>query len=63
MEEKKKIKVPIENRKVPCNINQGELCDMPFCKYIFYGELRQKYFDEWQNAIKKELEEYKKAKP
>ena len=47
-----KIEIKLGVGKVPCQINEGEFCDEPYCKFVFYEKLSRKYYDEWINKIR-----------
>jgi tripartite-type tricarboxylate transporter receptor subunit TctC len=49
-------------KKVPCQIEDGKFCVMPFCRFMFFAQLSEEARREWINQIKKELEEYGKNK-
>ena len=47
--------------KVPCQINEGELCDEPYCKFTFYQTLAYKYYKEWLKKIEEEVKKARKS--
>ena len=47
---------------VPCSIEEGKVCAMPFCDYIYFTQRAKKAFDRWIRICKEEVDSYKRLK-